>query len=245
MNVLSIGNSFSADAQKWLHCLAKDNDVNIETANLFIGGCSLKTHWQNFEANEVAYAFEINGNNAENSISIIDALRLKNWDVVTIQQASNYSGMYETYEPYISSLIAEIKKEQPNAKIYFHETWAYETDSTHSGFANYDNDQEKMFKSILNACEIVKNNFGIKVIPSGEVIQSIRENIAEFDYKNGGLSLCRDGFHMSLDYGRFAVAATWFCTLTGKKLLLKPFNDFDVALTSKIIELVNNKLVII
>ena len=39
MNILSIGNSFSQDAQKWLHKLAAGNGVEMDTVNLYIGGC--------------------------------------------------------------------------------------------------------------------------------------------------------------------------------------------------------------
>ncbi len=43
MKVLLIGNSFSRDAHKWLHQLAKRNGIEIETLNLYISGCSLQT----------------------------------------------------------------------------------------------------------------------------------------------------------------------------------------------------------
>ena len=47
MKLLSIGNSFSTDAHRFLHTVAEQNLCEIDTANLFIGGCSLQTHWQN------------------------------------------------------------------------------------------------------------------------------------------------------------------------------------------------------
>ena len=53
MRILSIGNSFSQDAHKWLHELAQDNDVDLETVNLYIGGCSLKMHWENIQNNKI------------------------------------------------------------------------------------------------------------------------------------------------------------------------------------------------
>ena len=58
-------------------------------------------------------------------------------------------------------------------------------------------------------------------------------------YKNGGLSLCRDGFHLSLDYGRFAAAATWLKTLTGIDVSVTEFEDFDIELLKKIVAVVN------
>ena len=80
---------------------------------------------------------------------------------------------------------------------------------------------------------------GAPLIPSGTVIQYLRNNVPEFDYKNGGLSLCRDGFHLSLDYGRFAAAAAWLATLTGKAVKVTAFENFDSAILSKITDAVN------
>ena len=80
------------------------------------------------------------------------------------------------------------------------------------------------------------------IIPVGKIIQYFRENIKEFDYQNNGLSLCRDGFHLSYDYGRFIAAATWFMTLTGIKLNLKEFRDFDVSLINLIASNLNSIL---
>lgn len=32
------------------------------------------------------------------------------------------------------------------------------------------------------------------------------------------MSLCRDGFHMSYIYGRYALAAAWYGAITGRRL---------------------------
>ena len=58
MKLLSIGNSFSQDAQEWLHKIAVANGVELETTNLMIGGCSLETHWNNMKSGEAAYYLE-------------------------------------------------------------------------------------------------------------------------------------------------------------------------------------------
>ena len=57
MKVLSIGNSFSGNAQRYLHRLAKHNGVNMRTVNLFIGGCSLETHYWNMLDDRDDYIF--------------------------------------------------------------------------------------------------------------------------------------------------------------------------------------------
>ena len=67
----------------------------------------------------------------------------------------------------------------------------------------------------------------------------MRETVTEFDYKGNGISLCRDGFHLTLDYGRYAAAATWIKTLAGKRLKPQEFEDFDIKLLEKILNVVN------
>ena len=164
---------------------------------------------------------------------------METWDVITVQQVSQLAGMPSSYEPYISNLVAVIETICPDAKLYFHQTWAYETDSDHGGFANYDNDQEKMYSSIINTTESVAKSINADIIPVGRVIQTLRETVTEFDYKGNGISLCRDGFHLTLDYGRYAAAATWIKTLAGKRLKPQEFEDFDIKLLEKILNVVN------
>ena len=41
MKVLAIGNSFSQDATRYLHQIAKANQFDLKVVNLYIGGCSL------------------------------------------------------------------------------------------------------------------------------------------------------------------------------------------------------------
>ena len=240
MKVLSIGNSFSQDAHKWLYKLANVNGVDLETANLYIGRCSLETHWKNFEENSALYDYEVNGNAAERKISISDALNLEKWDIVTVQQVSGLSGDYESYEPYLTSLVSVIKAILPDVKIYFHQTWAYETDSTHPAFEKYGKNQAEMHNCIKSVSEKAAQSIGADIIPSGTVIQTLRNTVPEFDYKNGGVSLCRDGFHLSLDYGRFAAAATWLHTFTGTKIKIAVFENFDTAVLEKILNVVND-----
>ena len=47
MKVLSIGNSFSMDAQRYLHQLARREGVDLFCMNLYIGGCAQRTHYLN------------------------------------------------------------------------------------------------------------------------------------------------------------------------------------------------------
>ena len=138
MKILSIGNSFSQDAQRYLYRLAKREGVAMKTVNLYIGGCSLRTHYLNILDDMEAYDFQFNGESTGLKVSIREALRSCAWDYVTLQQASGYSARFETYAPYIEALAAYVKKYCPTAKILIHQTWAYENGS------DYDFDDEDM-----------------------------------------------------------------------------------------------------
>ena len=239
MKILSIGNSFSEDAHRWLHSLAKLHGFDTQTANLYIGGCSLETHWKNFCENNAFYDYQINGNEAKEKISINDALFREKWDIVTLQQVSDLSDIPESYEPYISSLYDKVKFTLPDAEIRLHRTWAYEIDSEHPGFTNYNKSQNEMYKKIKSATKEIADKLNIKIIPTGDVIQELRENYAEFDYTNNGVSLCRDGYHLTYDIGRFAASATWFVSLTEQKINITDFENFDKVLIKEITEVAN------
>ena len=240
MKILSIGNSFSADAHAYLHALAEERGIDLTTVNLAIGGCSLQTHWDNVVQNNAKYLLSINGGDwAEQLVTIKQIIENESFDVVTVQQVSHFSGEYETYQPYLNDLTNYIKKHQPNAELYFHRTWAYEIDSTHGDFPRYDCNQKKMYEAICQASEIACQAINAKPIPSGNVIQALRERLPIFDYANGGESLCCDGFHMSHTYGRYAVALTWLATLTEKKVSPLPFMELDLNVITQICEIVN------
>lgn len=211
MNLLSIGNSFSMDAQEWLHPLAASAGVDIECYNLYIGGCSLEMHYQNLMQDAADYQLYINAE-LTGKCSITHALSLKEWDVITLQQASHFSGKYETYQPYLNELAAYVRKQCPQAKIYIQQTWAYEKDSLHPSFPDYDCDQRKMYEALKDAYKKAAEDIDAPLIPVGDVIQMLRDSSLAFDYERGGLSLNRDGFHLSLNYGRYAAALTWLET---------------------------------
>ena len=80
MKVLSIGNSFSQDAQRYVHELAKLEGVEIQTQNLFIGGCSLERHYQNMKGDLAEYDLERNGRATTEKTSIRTALESDEWD---------------------------------------------------------------------------------------------------------------------------------------------------------------------
>ena len=129
MKILSIGNSFSEDAQRWLHAIAQLHGVDIQCANLYIGGCAQRTHYLNILDDMPNYELQVNGTHTSIKVSIRQALRSEDWDVITFQQASHQSARFETYIPFIQELSAYVRKYCPKAKLVIHQTWAYEDGS--------------------------------------------------------------------------------------------------------------------
>ena len=209
MKILAIGNSFSQDATRYIQDIAKSAGIELFVRNLYIGGCSLERHAHNVKTGVEAYSYEENAVGTR-MISVGEALELEKWDVVTVQQVSGQSGIAESYEPYITELLDFIKEKAPQARIVFHRTWAYEKGSAHGDFPRYDCDRKKMLDCIIAAStEVAAKKHGLDMIPSGNVIGKANL-MPEFDSEKGGVSLYRDGFHLSLTYGRYLAGLVWF-----------------------------------
>ena len=82
--VLAIGNSFSQDAMAYLVQLAASGGVEMEAVNLYIGGCSLATHWENMQSGAEAYERERNGISEGRMTSLAHALDEGGWDAITL-----------------------------------------------------------------------------------------------------------------------------------------------------------------
>ena len=217
MKLLSIGNSFSDDATQWLGYILMDMGyTDIYLGNLYIGGCSIDTHWANAQSGEKVYDYRVSrwGTWSSSKQSLEHGVTAQEWDIITVQQVSQNSGMPETFGNLQNLLdFVNSKKKNPDAKVYWHMTWAYESDSTHSGFPNYGSDQMTMYNSIVNAAKekILTNDDFTGVIPSGTAIQNLRTSYL-------GDHLTRDGYHLSYDVGRYTAALTWAKLLTGESI---------------------------
>ena len=220
MKILSIGNSFSEDAQRYLHKLAKNEGIDLQTVNLFIGGCSLETHYSNMLNNNVVYELQRNGEKTGLLTSIHQALISDEWDVVTLQQASQFSANFATYTPYIEALASYVKKHCPTAKIYVHQTWAYEDGSERLQAVGNFATAEQMFNAIEQSYEKAFNLIKADgLIPCGKAMITAS--------KINNQKVHRDCFHASFGLGRYMLALTWFKALTGCDICNNSFNEFD------------------
>lgn len=228
LRVLAIGNSFSQDAvEQYLHELGEVSGKPMIIGNLYIGGAPLSLHWSNVQADKAAYSFRkisVDGQkNTADKISIRTALQDEPWDYISLQQVSSLSGKFESYvEPltgvyrYVDSIM------KGNARLVWHQTWAYSPTSTHKGFANYNRDQQTMYRAIMDASsKAIKLMPFDRVIPSGTAIQNARSVLGD--------DLTRDGYHLDLHIGRFIAACTWFEALFGQQAPVAKFRPEQVS----------------
>ncbi|MBE6589091.1 MAG: DUF4886 domain-containing protein [Ruminococcaceae bacterium] len=201
MKILALGNSFSEDCTAYLEQMTEGALVR----NLYIGGCSLERHAANLRGDVADYELQKDGRwIGERHVSANEILLSDAWDVITVQQVSQLSGMYETHGAHLAAVLAFLRALCPTACIVWNQTWAYATYSTHGGFVNYGGDRERMHEAIDATAHRVARENDLGIIETGRAIAYLRRKLTP-----DGTELCRDGFHLSFDYGRYAAAYTW------------------------------------
>ena len=213
LKILCIGNSFSVDSMEYVYQVAEAAGVKeIVLGNLYIGGCSLATHLSNATNDKGAYTYykNVDGkwDGGTSGYKISTAVKSDDWDFITIQQASGYSGVADTYND-LAAILDIVEPLNPSARLVWHMTWAYHTNSSHSDYSKYDKNQMTMYNAIINAVQtkvLAEKRIEI-VIPAGTAIQNARTSYY-------GDNFTRDGYHLS-DFGRYIGSLTFVKALTG------------------------------
>ena len=225
MRILSIGNSFSQDAHRYLYKIAKAMGSPMTLVNLYIGGCSLRTHYINMLEGREDYWLEFNGVPTGFRVSLADALISQDFDVVTLQQASHFSAFPDTYFPYIEELADYVHTYCPRAKIYLHETWAYADGSEKLrgvGFDVKEQMYDALHKAYLGAAERI-GAYGI--IPAGRAMLEAQHLGIE--------NIHRDTFHAALGAGRLLLGLAWYHTLYGKDISEVPEIELEAPVSDE------------
>lgn len=223
ISVLMIGNSFSVDAARYTHQLSLNSGTEIELGVLYVGGCSLKQHIDFIKEGASPYEWFINGESTDRYISLETALTMKKWDYITLQQVSVFSGMVDTFYPYIRDLVKYVREYQKAATFVLHKTWPYQNGFDNENFSHYHYDRKTMYECINKTYDYVSKDLDIKiVIRSGDVIESAIEKYGEHFHK--------DGFHLN-EEGRYLAALGFVHTFNDNKLIKELYipDGFDKA----------------
>jgi hypothetical protein len=181
--VLTIGNSFADDSVRWLPAMAKAGGKQLVLFRANLNVHSLRQHvayLATFEANPLnpsgsPYKVPATADGIQKKISLREALQSDAWDVVTIQQLSQESPQYETFQPHAGKLIAYIEKHAPQARILIQETWAYSSDCPRyqDPKTPHLKDPETMYQNLKAAYGQLSAESGLGMIRVGDAFHSV------------------------------------------------------------------------
>jgi len=169
VRLLTVGNSFSRNATRYLEDLATAAGHRLVHRPVVVGGASLELHAGKALA-ALADPADSEGRYADGA-SLPELLRETEWDYVTIQQASILSHDPETYRPWARHLGELVASHAPGAKLLVHQTWAYREDDPRFQKAdpapNEPRTREEMHRGLDAAYRGIAQELGARLIPSG------------------------------------------------------------------------------
>lgn len=170
LRLLTVGNSFSQNATRYLPNLASAGGYKLVHRPIVVGGASMQLHAE--KAQKYDKDAQDPAGLYANRRSLQQELAAEAWDFVTIQQASIKSHDLSTYRPYAAQLRDYIAKYAPSAKLLVHETWAYRCDdprfAVKSPKSGEPPTQEAMYRGLAGAYRTIAAELGAPLIPVGD-----------------------------------------------------------------------------
>lgn len=253
LKVLTIGNSFANNATSFLSEIAQSENQAILIGRANLGGASFERHAKALEAFEKnpsdpagrPYAANFSPPRKDDKkYSLPELLEAERWNIVTIQQVSNFSYQFDSFEPHAGRIIEAVRKYAPQAEIVIHQTWAYRED--YPGYKANEFSKQQMEEGLINSYKQLAQKYGLRIIPSGRAFQiagqSERWHFTQdpnFNYKNpepGTLPVQKGSLNtgwqwakdkttgnkaFKLDFkhantaGKYLAGQVWFMTLFG------------------------------
>ena len=218
VKILSVGNSFAVDTMEHTADILQSLGItDFVLGNLYIGGCSINRHYRNITEDLAEYVYYTNTGNGwqqTEQVSVADAIRLQDWDIISIQHGTGDNSRYTAPESYenLPKLIEHIRTlAERQVTIAFNMAWVAEPESTHHEITSYGGDQRKMYENLTKLTERMVAPMVDVVSPVGTAVQNARGALHQ--------KLTRDDFHLSYTLGRYIAALTF----------LKALCDIDVA----------------
>ena len=184
VRVLTIGNSFTRNANQFLGDLVEAAGHRLSHESLIVGGSSLELHASK------ARAAEKDRDDPEGHYgkgrSLQHFLQAESWDYVTIQQVSLQSHDLDTYRPHASRLADVIRRYAPQARLLVHQTWAYRRDDPRfTGKSSKPNEpltQSAMYRGLADAYRTIAGELGARRIPVGDAFY-MADSDPKFGYR--------------------------------------------------------------
>lgn len=188
LRVLSIGNSFSLDALSYLPFVMKAvaPQVYLKLDIMYIGGGTLSAFYNALDSTTHApmsdgmatsfihyWSHGAKPWDARREVPMTSIIEAQPWDVIVLQQQSNASRDYSTYQPYLNQIIQWIDSKASYPHQY---AWLI-TPSYPDNLPRLapDTTSTQMFERILDCVGNVMSDTGIELLlPCGTAIQNAR-----------------------------------------------------------------------
>ena len=236
INILMIGNSFCYSYVDELYGMAETLGYRLNITNLYRAGASIKSHWTWVDSPaegvgkcEYYITGPLGRYKHPTITTTLEALDFADWDVISCQQhfdvarTTDFAAGYDSCMPYAANMFQYLKQQQPNAKLYWHETWAYAVGYKHPDNKDDDptNDREnadvldvatqtRQQEKIREVSQAICNETGVSMIPSGDAWQLARKAVGDTLTKT---DYCHDG---DSGGGQYLLACVWLQILTGE-----------------------------
>ena len=142
-------------------------------------------------------------------VTLAQALRDEQWDVVSLQTQSAKACRRETIDPGLGQLLKFVRKHtKKGVRLMYFQTWPYARQSTAHWMAFGHNNVE-MYPKLMDVSREFCEKYGLGVIPVGTTIQNLRRSFS----MQGDVS---SGDRLNRTMGSYAAAATFYEAVTGR-----------------------------
>ena len=239
LNVLMIGNSFCYYYPDELVEMAKAVGKQLRICNVYYSGCKMSQHYNWYKRGDAKYTFYVRGTDGtfikEDNVTLEYCLAQGNWDVISLQTISGASD--ETPEQrvasnkvYLDTLYGLLRTRFPQAKLAWHQTWAYQVGTASNGTVTTPEKQPANAAFGQATAHMISEMYNVDRINTGEAWWSIRNT----GYDNLCARLGKkvdpapmdsgDNYHDGdIGGGQYLNACVWYEYLFGLDVRENPF----------------------
>ena len=184
IKVLVIGDASSSDAVKllepMLEALGVTDRLICQMNCKFSTGAALDDQWTNISGGRTPYtiSYKIGGEEIKDYTQTFDdGLKAYGWDYIVLQQKVGLAGMADSYG-HLGDILGYIEenKTNPDCKILWNMTWAFNSASSSADFEYYGEDQMEMYAAIVDTVKekVLTDSRIDGIIPLGTAVQNMR-----------------------------------------------------------------------
>lgn len=250
LDILMVGNSFSFYFTDELYGMMDASGIEARVCNVYYSGCKLEQHWTWWKTGENQYDFitqDASGRNKTEEVNLEYCVKASKWDVITLQEGSakmrrgDPATELANSKLYRDELYGYLSQIHPEAKLYWHHTWAYQVGYDRDGYQVDAAEQAAYHDRQRNYALGVCEENGVERIPSGDAWKLVRDggydNLCARLAKDNGLG---DFYHDGdIGGGQYLNACVWFEVLTGQSCVGNAFRP-EYELSEELINTLQN-----